>query len=120
MMRFGAADLREEKANKKRASSSLSKRGLGVPKKERDDKDTQDGINRLRDLVKLRSFFIETAKFRFERRLRVSAKFLSPNGISPPLRLFLASHPWRKDANIIAKLPRLRRGSFHQNAQRNL
>ena len=34
---------------------SLSSGGLGVPMREREDKDTQDGINRLRDLAKLRS-----------------------------------------------------------------
>jgi len=34
---------------------SLSTVGLGVPGQEREDKDTQDGINRLRDLIKLRS-----------------------------------------------------------------
>ena len=45
--------------------------------------------------------------------MRVSAKSYRLIGISPPLRLFLASHPWLKDANIIAKLPRLRRGSFN-------
>ena len=96
-----------------RASSSLSKRGLGVPKKERDDKDTQDGINRLRDLVKLRSFFIETAKFRFERRLRVSAKYLIRlNGISPPSRLAPAAHPRRESTHSIPKIPRLRTEDF--------
>ena len=117
-----------------RASSSLSKRGLGVPKKERDDKDTQDGINRLRDLVKLRSFFIETAKFRFERRLRVSAKILSPyRDFSPAsavpraawhslrsacslphgsLARFAAATPPRKDKNIIPNFrPCKRRGN---------
>ena len=44
-----------------------------MPGQERDDKDTQDGTNRLRDLVKLRSC-PKTAKFRSERRLRVGAK----------------------------------------------
>ena len=34
---------------------SLSTGGLGEPMGEREDKDTQDGINRLRDLAKLRS-----------------------------------------------------------------
>ena len=46
-----------------------------MPMREREDKDTQGGINRLRDPVKLRSL-IETAKFRLERRLRVYAKII--------------------------------------------
>ena len=54
--------------------STLSERGLAVPEQEREDKNTQDGINRLRDLIKLRSCS-KTCKFRSERRLRVSAKF---------------------------------------------
>ncbi len=34
-----------------------------MPKQERDDKDTQDGINRLRDLAKLRSCFLKPPSF---------------------------------------------------------
>ena len=53
-----------------------SELGLGVPEQEREDKGTQDGGNRPRNLAKLRSCS-KTAKFRSERRLRVSARFTS-------------------------------------------
>ena len=52
---------------------SLSELGLGAPEKEREDKDTQDGIKPPAHLAKLRSFS-KTAKFSSERRLRICAK----------------------------------------------
>ena len=56
---------------------------------------------------------IETAKFRLNVVCVSAQKSYRLIGISPPHRLFPAQHPPRKDKNIIAKLPRLRRGSFN-------
>ncbi len=76
-----------------------------MPKQERDDKGTQDGINRLRDPVKLRSCFMKPPSF-VQNVVCVSAqKSYRLIGISPPHRLFPARHPPREDDNIIAKLP---------------
>ena len=84
-----------------------------MPMREREDKGTQDGINRLRDLVKLRSL-IETAKFPVERRLRVSAKYLiRQNGISPPHQLAPAAHTRRESTHSISKNIRRVGVDFH-------
>ena len=95
------------------SSSTPSRRGLGVPMREREDKDTQDGIKppaRPRQTplphMKPPSFVWNVVCVSAQKSYRLS-------GISPPHRLFPTRHPPRKDKNIIAKLPRLRRGSFN-------
>ena len=61
---------------------------------ERDDKDTQDGINRLRDLIKLRSYIavltvrLKPASFVLNVVCMSAQKSYRLIGISPPHRLF--------------------------------
>ena len=58
-----------------------------MPDKKEKTRTRETALNRPRDLVKLRSYR-KTAKFRLERRLRVSAKYLIRlSGISPRPRL---------------------------------
>ena len=85
------------------SSSTPSRRGLGVPMREREDKDTQDGIKppaRPRQTplphMKPPSFVWNVVCVSAQKSYRLI-------GISPPHRLFPTRHPPRKDKNIIAK-----------------
>ena len=76
-----------------------------MPVYERDDEDTQDGRNRKRT-SQTPFIHFETAKFPIERRLRVSAKILSPYRDFSPVSAIPARHPLCENINIIAKSPR--------------
>ena len=74
-----------------------------MPVYERDDEDTQDGRNRKRT-SQTPFIHFETAKFPIERRLRVSAKILSPYRDFSPASAIPAQHPLCENINIIAKI----------------